>query len=483
MTVVANGCHPKTTAAGDLNAVVKKSTVLTPDAEEYEPSLKRWASQAEKPAAVVLKARSAEDVAAAVVVAQKHSLEVAVLGGGHGSNGASSTNGGLLIDLTPMSKVTVDVDKKTATAEGGARWEDVDVPLGENGLATVGGRVSNTGIGGLTLGGGYGWLSGKYGLTDDNLLSAKMVLADGRIVTTSETENPDLFWAVRGAGQCFGVAVEFTYQAHELSYPVWAGQLVLKEEHLEEVFGFVNHFFKVVKNGNAAMTAGLTSPPVSAIITSLFYDGPKEEAEKFYAPLLALGPVENSTRQMPYQEVNTVITHRVPWGVRRLVRGASFIAPVNIPFVKSLVQDLKELSERIPGPNPMPPSTVMYELTDNTLLSQVPHGTMSFANRGPQQNVMIFPQWANPKHDGRVRDWTQKIAAKFDQELARMEKEEGAVLDRDAVHQYSNYDGVLARAEDIFGQKNFERLTRIKAKYDPKDVFSTSYEIPPAFDN
>ena len=161
-----------------------------------------------------------------------------------------------------MNRVTVDLEKKTATAGGGARWEEVDVGLGEVGLATVGGRVNNTGIGGLTLGGGYGWLSNKYGLVFDNLLSAEMVLADGRIVTALSRKNPDLFWAIRGAGQRFGATTQFVFQAHDLDCPVWAGQLVIKHDKYKTVVAFINEFLAKV-DGEASMACACATAPIS----------------------------------------------------------------------------------------------------------------------------------------------------------------------------------------------------------------------------
>lgn len=142
-----------------------------------------------------------------VAFASKYQLELAVKGGGHSTGGTSATSGGLVIDLAKMRRVTVDAEKKIVTAEGGALWCDIDVAAAEHGLATVGGTVNHTGIGGLTMGGGFGWLSGLYGAVVDNLVGAMVVIANGQILNTSETENAELFWAIRGAGHNFGVAV------------------------------------------------------------------------------------------------------------------------------------------------------------------------------------------------------------------------------------------------------------------------------------
>lgn len=462
--------------AESLQQHVGNADILTSESVGFEQSLLRWATQAEKRAVrfslqisessfdcwtsllicrflhnllqgIVVKVKSIEQVSQAIRFAVEHQLEVAVLGGGHGTNGASSTHDGLVIDLTPMNKVTVDRAAKIAICQGGARWEDVDVPLGQYGLAAVGGRVNNTGIGGLTLGGGYGWLTGLYGLTSDNLIAAKMVLADGSVVMTSHTENKDLFWAIQGAGQCFGVAVELVYRAYDLEHAVWAGQLVYKGDKLKQVIEFANA--AIAKgDGNAAMTVGIMSPPVSAVVTTLFYNGSLASAEAFYGPLLQLECIENTTRVMPYCEVNTVTTHRVPWGNRRLMQGTSFLAPVNVDFAVSLVEELAFIYEALPGNTKA--SMIMLEFVNNEVVRKVAHDATAFANRGPQHNSMILPQWTNPEQDAIVQAWIRRVADKFKVELERM-KSEGAEVDSRAVLQYGNYDGTYAQ-HDLYSR-------------------------------
>lgn len=192
-------------------------------------------------------ATSATDISTTLLLCQKHSIDLATRGGGHSTSGASSSEGGIVIDLSEMRNVTVNPVDKTITAQGGCLWEDVDKAAGQHGLAAVGGTVNHTGIGGLTLGGGYGWLCGQYGLTVDNLLSVEIVLANGDVVRSSASENTDLFWGIRGAGQSLGVVTEFTYRAHDQPNPVWAGQLLFSPDKLESVIEFGNHIAAVSK--------------------------------------------------------------------------------------------------------------------------------------------------------------------------------------------------------------------------------------------
>lgn len=188
-----------------LRKEITSGDVLTPDSPGYQESLLRWSKAAVKPARVVVRPASAEEVSAAVKFATANKIPLVVHGGGHSSSGASSSSDGLVIDLARLNHVEVDPVKRTATYGGGSRWRHVDEAGAKHGLATVGGTVNDTGVGGLTLGGGYGYLTPRYGLAIDNLLGVQIVLADGSIVEASKTENPDLFWAVRGAGQNFGV--------------------------------------------------------------------------------------------------------------------------------------------------------------------------------------------------------------------------------------------------------------------------------------
>jgi FAD/FMN-containing dehydrogenase len=222
-----------------------------------------------------------------------------------------------------MRGVTVDPEKKTLTAEGGALWEDVDLAAAKYGLGAVGGTVNHTGIGGLTLGGGYGYLSPKYGLVIDNLLEVELVLADGKIVTASENGNQDLFWGARGAGAAFGIATSFVYQAHDQKNDVWGGLLVFPPTQLGEVVAFANHVLEAPQGEKLMMIAFGTPPPAfqPAITAVIFYNGSEEEGKSFYEPLLKLGPLADMTAVMPYHAANTMLNPAMGPGLRRTMKG------------------------------------------------------------------------------------------------------------------------------------------------------------------
>ncbi|KAL3472564.1 hypothetical protein BJX99DRAFT_262126 [Aspergillus californicus] len=462
------------TVGSALQAAAPDSTVALPGTAQYDESIRRWAPNAEKRSAVILRAISGADVSTGVLFAQAMGLEVAVVGGGHGTNGAAATPG-LLIDLRALNKITVDVEHKTITAGGGCRWEDIDLALAPHGLVTVGGRVGDTGIGGLTLGGGVGWLSGKYGLVVDNLLRAQMVLADERIVTASATENPDLFWAVRGAGQCFGVAIELTYRAHNQADPIWPGQLVTTLDTLPAVVDFANRFPAINRVTNAAsLNVTIAGPPVNSLVTTLLYPGQRVEAEAFFAPLLALDHVHNTTAERPYTEANTIITPRVPWDIRRQNVGIAFPVPLRVGLLESLINSLVELRGQVSAD--APPGMVILEMTEKGTMGGIPTSAMAFAGRQLHNVCMVVAQWRVAEHDLVARQWLSKAAATLDHELEAMKDKHDGSIDLNAVRVYSNYDSLLMPEEEVFGT-NLPRLTMLKEKYDPKDVFCTSYAL------
>ena len=251
---------------------------------------------------------SSHEVALVVTFATTHYIPFVVQGGGYSTSGASSTHGGIVINLSSMRKILVDPASETVAIQGGATWEEVDQAAFKEGLAVVGCTNSSTGVGGTTLGGGFGWLTGRHGLVIDNLVSVKMVLANGSIIAASADEHQDLFWAVRGAGQGFGVVTEFVLRAHRQRSSVFGGLVYFSTEQLTAVVDFANQFDRQAK-GDEGLFFGFTTRPhdprSTAMVALLFYNGPRDAAEAFFAPLLALGPLQNDTKEMPYPEMNT----------------------------------------------------------------------------------------------------------------------------------------------------------------------------------
>ncbi len=285
--------------------------VRGPSDSGYDKSIERWSKAAEKPAGVAVAPTCAQDVSIAIKYAAENGLDLAVKGGGHSTAGVSSTNGGILIDLqSKMRKVDVDPEKRLLYIQGGALWSDVDEAAWNHGLATVGGTVADTGVGGLTLGGGYGVLSGAYGLVIDNTVSFETVLANGEIKRSSKEENSDLFWALNGAGQNFGVTTEFVLQAYPQE-KIYMGTMLFpaETEVISKLVAALNELYKVQETpqgpqtkslGRAMSLVGFAKPPPlggkTAVLMNAVYDGPEEEGKKIFQPFFDIGPIVNQMR-------------------------------------------------------------------------------------------------------------------------------------------------------------------------------------------
>lgn len=293
-----------------------EARVLTPADQGYSISIQRWSRAAEKPAGVSIVPISAEEIAIAIKYASDHDLDVAVKGGGHSTAGASSTDGGLLIDLGRMRKVEVDTDKQRLYVQGGCLWGVVDEAGWKHGLATVGGTVA--GVAGLTLGGGYGMLSGQRGLVIDNMVSATVVLANGEIKKASKEDDSDLFWALLGAGQNFGITTEFVLQAYPQK-DVYMGTMVFlpTPENITKLVEAVNDLYHVPEGGVSESKGrgmgllGLAKPPDAGGKTVILFvgshDGPEEEGKELFKHFLAVEPIVNTMAAGPYPSVNKMV--------------------------------------------------------------------------------------------------------------------------------------------------------------------------------
>ncbi|KAL8657207.1 MAG: hypothetical protein Q9226_002147 [Calogaya cf. arnoldii] len=362
-----------------LQADLKGAIVLTPASQGYEESLKRWSETAEKRAGAVALVTTPEQVATAIRFARTHRIEQVIRGGGHGTNGASSSEGGIVIDLSKMNRVTVDPENMTITAEGGCLWKDVDNTAGDYGLAAVGGTVNHTGIGGLTLGGGYGYLTGRHGLVIDNLLKVKLVNADSEIVTASAEQHPDLFWAIRGAGASFGAVVEFTYRAHQQREPVWAGMAAFSLDKLAPIVKFANDFAHS-QNPDASFNFGFTTPPHAPgpmLVTLSFYNGLGKDGKRIFAPLFEAGPAFQNFGPMPYCKVNGLLEESAGHGGRKVIGGAACAVPFALEFYEEIKQDLLSFIKEVPAAKE---SLLVFELVHPGKLQEVDVSATAFAD-------------------------------------------------------------------------------------------------------
>src|SRR5712691_7479865 len=283
----------KTTLRGEL---IQRSD------ERYDEARKLWNGMFDRRPALIVRCAGTADVVSAVNFARENRLQVAVRGGGHSFPGHSVCDGGLVIDLSPMKAIRVDSAARTARAQPGIKWIEFDRETQAFGLATTGGTASDTGIAGLTLGGGLGWLSSKYGLTVDNLISADVVIADGRFLTASATENQDLFWGLRGGSGNFGVVTSFEYQLHAVGPTILGGMVAYPLGKAKEVLRFYREFSKAAPD-ELTIYAALLNPPDGDTVIALFccYCGPLDKGEEVIRPLKSLGPpVQDMLGPIPY---------------------------------------------------------------------------------------------------------------------------------------------------------------------------------------
>ncbi|KAF2021670.1 FAD-binding domain-containing protein [Aaosphaeria arxii CBS 175.79] len=450
--------------------------VLIPDSEGYEASIKRWSDHCEKRAACVVRVSGPQDVSRTLQFAKANGIPFVVRGGGHSTSGSASIEDGLVIDLSKLRKVTVDPEARTIRAEGGTNWEDVDVEAAKYGLATVGGTVNHTGVGGLTLGGGYGYLSGKYGLTIDNLLGVEIVLPSGEFVTASRTQHADLFWAIRGAGQHFGVTTCFILQGHPQPNPVYSGLLLFTPDKLSQVVDFVNKF-DTANDGNQAIAWGFSDapPPVSGpvVLAHIFHNGTQEEGEAFFADLLALEPIANDAASIPYERVNSQLNDTAKWGGRKVFGGGAFKLPIDAGFVAALRGEFMDFVAAHDG---MRESLMLFETIPWQKIAEVGNADTAFSNRGEYYNVATVLKWHDPKLDDEVLAFSRGLLKKASAGVAVPPNTDGSAASKD-VHQsqegvglYGNYAEADVPAEAIYGG-NVKRLQELKSKYDPDNLF------------
>lgn len=472
--------------------------VITADnAEAYKTSIARWSMAASKPAGLVIKPTTAQEVGVAVKYANENNIELAVKGGGHSTAGASSTDGGLLIDLGLMRQVSIEdwseePGQKVFRIGGGASWGDVDDEGVKYGLHTVGGTVADTGVGGLTLGGGYGWLSGQHGLSIDCLVEVEVVLANGEVVRANEDENADLFWALAGAGQNFGVATEFVTRAFPQG-DIWCGLVLFSTEPkvVDKVVKVVNDVYtpdaktgRTRYQGKSAGGLGFMSPPPAegkiCTFVTIIWHGTEEEGKEAWKELFEIGPMMSTMAMQPYPVANKFLAP--PIGLRSSMKGSSFNMPLKVDFVEDVQKMYTEFFQADPEERGI--TLLMYEFFDPWMTLQ--HSKGSFANRGTHLNALICPIWKNSEKDAECRQWARDLNERFKQELERQGTEVGpggagagvAVRNKktNSVLMYGNYDQYDEKSRDLFGD-NYPKLQRLKARYDPANMFNKLFPI------
>ncbi|KAI0824641.1 FAD-binding domain-containing protein [Trametes gibbosa] len=449
-----------------------KGDLLTPDDDGYDQAIARWARNAARRAAIVAFVKDAEDVSAAILYAKQNNLPIAIKGGGHNPSGASSSEGGLVIDLSRhLNTARIDPEKKLGYVGGGAIWETVDKAAIQHGLATVGGTVNHIN---LVLGGGYGWLSGEHGLAIDNL--ATIITADGTIRTVNETEHPDLFWAIRGGGSNFGVVTEFVLRLHPQRRTVFAGPAVFPGDALQNIHDVTLAWRKQGPSPKEGMIQVLTRGGPGrqpCVVLFMFYNGSEEEAREVYKAFFDLKPIADQVKEIPYEELNALQNKIAGPGQNVYLRGA--FAPDPIP------QDLLTRAlARVAALSAPDAYTValLIEYFPLSVANAVPDDATAYP-RGLPPNVLAA---VYTREDGAavltyIRDTARALTDMFAEASGTKIGYGNYSPDSDALPT----EGAVPadKAKELFGA-NYPRLQQIKKQYDPDLVFRKWFNITPA---
>ncbi|KAM0305231.1 hypothetical protein HYE67_008855 [Fusarium culmorum] len=453
--------------------------LLLPGDEGYDQSLERWSRTCVKPAAAVAQPGTAEEVSAVVKFATSNGIKFNVKGGGHSSSQTSSSPSpeGMVLDLSLMRDVSVDADAQTITYAGGCLWKDVDDALWAKGLATVGGTVSHTGVGGLTLHGGYGVLSGLHGLAIDNMIACQVVLADGSIVTASASENPDLFWALRGAGSSFGVVTQFTSKAHPQG-DIWGGMVLFSPDKLPAIIDFTNTWgatndgrqILLVAFGHAppGPDPNAPRPPVVVVRMAQVGDNPSEEGPKYFAPILEMEALMQEIGPMPYPVINQVADGQMMHGSRYLLGGSNFTLPMKLSTAEAIRNRFHEFTERTPDATE---SVVLIECIPNQKIREIPVESTAFNSRGRYFIMGVMYKYEDESLDTEIRQFNRT----FQTEVRKLGYNDETLAD--GIGNYLNYANTgNISAEEAFGSHS-KRLVTLKKKYDPENVFDKLWKL------
>jgi FAD/FMN-containing dehydrogenase len=447
-----------------------RGEVIRPGDHAYDEARRVWNGMIDRRPALVARCRGAADVVACVRFAAERDLLLAVRGGGHNVAGFGTCDGGLVIDLSAMREVRVDPERRTARAEGGATWGDLDRETQVFGLAAPGGVVSTTGIAGLTLGGGQGWLRRTHGMTCDNLISAEVVTADGRLLVASESEHADLFWALRGGGGNFGVVTSFEYRLHPVGPMVaFAGPVYPLEETARIAAGFREFMASAPDEINAGAD-WWTIPAIpefpeelhgrAVVGLSAAYAGPPAEGEERLMPLRRLAePILDLSATLPYIELQQIYDSFFPHGELRYYWKSLYLAGLGAEVVAEITRWI----ERRPSPMSM---TSVWAL--GGALGRVEPDATPAGGRDAPFVLEIFANWAAPEETEPNVAWARDF-------FAAMERFGTGKTNL-------NFPGLGEDPQFVraaVGQ-NYRRLVELKQKYDPTNLFRLNQNIPPS---
>jgi FAD/FMN-containing dehydrogenase len=446
-----------------------RGELITPADHGYDEARRVWNGMFDRYPAAIARVQGAVDVVAVVDYARETGTELAVRGGGHSSAGYSTVDDGIVLDFSCMRAVWVDAEAKVARAQAGALWGDVDRETQAYGLAVPGGQISHTGIAGLTLGGGIGWLSRRYGLTIDNLLSVDLVTADGLMVTASAREHQDLFWGLRGGSGNFGVVVSFEYRLHDVGPLVLGGPLLYDLDDAPAVLRNARDFFLDAPD-EVSLWLVLTHVPArppfpeerwgTPMLAVVPFCADLERGPALLEPLTGFGaPFADLHGPIPYTALQSALDDADPHGHRYWERG-DYLALLSDRTIDALVEGARSASSKL---------TEILVFPMGGAIARVPAGATAFGDRSAPWAVWVASQWTDPAEDTIHRDWTRA----FSESLAPFTT--GGV--------YVNaIGGDVTEARKLAaygGPAQHERLRELKRAWDPGNLFHLNHNVAP----
>lgn len=448
-----------------------RGQLIQPADPEYGDARLVWNGMIDRHPALIVRCTGVADVLASLRFARSQNLTVAVRGGGHNVAGFATCDDGLVIDLGPMKGVQVDTREQTVRAQAGLTWGELDHETLAFGLATTGGLVTTTGIAGFTLGGGIGWLMRKHGLTSDNLLSADMVTADGRFVTASATDNPELFWGLRGGGGNFGIVTSFQYRLHRVGPIVLGGALFYSADLAADLLRFYRNWTRSLPDELTTLLAFLTAPPEPFIPAALVgkpmvgvalcYTGAFEDGHALLKPLLDFAqPAVNVVHPIPYTILQGMFDASAPRGIRSYWKTA-YLDELTDPAIASIVESGARMSTLSPF------AAIHLHHAEGAVAE--PSAAESAFGRRDARFILNFPAcWSDAIQDEAHMSWVRESYA-----AVQPHSGEGAYLNFLAADDTD-------RVRIAYGPERYARLSALKAQYDPDNVFHLNQNVKPA---
>jgi FAD/FMN-containing dehydrogenase len=443
--------------------------VLGPAEPGYDEARRVFNAMVDRRPAVIVRCAATADVAAAVDFAREHGLVIAVRCGGHSVAGLSTCDDGIVIDLSGLKATAVDPERRTASAGGGLLWGEFDAATQTHGLHTPGGRVTTTGLGGFTTGGGYGWTSSKHGLACDNLISVEIVLADGSVVRASDEEHPELFWGIRGGGGNFGIVTEFEFRLHPLGPSVLAGLAMFPIERAQEVLRGWRDCADAAPDELSTACVLLTAPPEPFVPPELhgkpvlgmaaLYVGDADQGADVVQPLKDLGPAVDHIGPMPYTAFQAALDPLAPWGVRSYWRG-EYMGELSDAAIDTFLAhgvDLTAVGA---------PLSQMIIFRIGQGVAAVPDKATAFSHRDARYLFHPISVWTEPADDGRLIAANRAFAA--------------AMRPHSTGASYLNFTPEANRVRDAYGDDKYSRLVALKDTYDPTNLFRLNQNIRPS---